>query len=51
MKRTYKTIKEHNAKSGNNARTWKYYEVSITLVKFHVIQHLRSYSSKCNLTV
>ncbi|CAL1681036.1 unnamed protein product [Lasius platythorax] len=27
MKRTYKTIKDHNAKSGNNKRTWKYYEI------------------------
>ena len=31
-KRTYKTIKNHNAKSGNNTRTWKYYEISTTLV-------------------
>lgn len=27
MKRTYKTIKDHNSKSGNNTRAWKYYEV------------------------
>lgn len=32
MKRTYKTIKDHNAKSGNNKRTWQYYEVSVTLI-------------------
>lgn len=31
MKRTYKTIKDHNSRSGNNKRTWKYYDVSITL--------------------
>ncbi|XP_024880802.1 uncharacterized protein LOC112460385 isoform X1 [Temnothorax curvispinosus] len=26
MKRTYKTIKDHNLRSGNNKRTWKYYD-------------------------
>lgn len=35
MKRTYKTIKDHNSKSGNNNRTWKYYEVSITLINLY----------------
>lgn len=28
MKCTYKTVKDHNNKSGNNTRNWKYYEVS-----------------------
>ncbi|EFN83038.1 hypothetical protein EAI_16722, partial [Harpegnathos saltator] len=27
IKRTYKSIKDHNAKSGNNLRTWPYMEV------------------------
>ncbi|XP_032678532.1 uncharacterized protein LOC116847545 [Odontomachus brunneus] len=27
MKRTYKGIKDHNNKSGNNKRTWRYYEI------------------------
>ncbi|XP_025158427.1 uncharacterized protein LOC112589437 isoform X2 [Harpegnathos saltator] len=29
MKRTYKSIKDHNSKSGNNLRTWPYMEVII----------------------
>ncbi|XP_018301773.1 uncharacterized protein [Mycetomoellerius zeteki] len=33
MKRTYKTIKDHNAKSGNNTRRWKYYEIMENLLK------------------
>ncbi|EFN87896.1 hypothetical protein EAI_13710 [Harpegnathos saltator] len=33
MKRTYKTIKDHNSKSGNNNRTWKYYEVMESLLR------------------
>lgn len=32
MKRTYKTIHDHNAKSGNNRRTWKYFTVSISCI-------------------
>lgn len=32
MKRTYKNIKDHNKKSGNNKRTWKYYNVSIRCI-------------------
>lgn len=27
LKKTYKTIKDHNNKSGNDRRTWLYYEV------------------------
>ncbi|XP_036143148.1 uncharacterized protein LOC105839115 isoform X3 [Monomorium pharaonis] len=27
MKRTYKTIKDHNKKSGNDKRSWQYYDV------------------------
>jgi len=27
MKRTYKSIKDHNAKSGNNPRAWSYMEI------------------------
>ncbi|XP_029662397.1 uncharacterized protein LOC115235014 [Formica exsecta] len=27
MKRTYKAVKDHNGKSGNNKRTWQYFEV------------------------
>lgn len=29
MKRTYKAVKDHNGKSGNNKRTWQYFEASI----------------------
>lgn len=29
MKRTYKAIKDHNNKSGNNTRRWEYFDVSI----------------------
>jgi len=28
LKNTYKNIKDHNAKSGNSRRTWRYFEVS-----------------------
>ncbi|KYN02969.1 hypothetical protein ALC62_06196 [Cyphomyrmex costatus] len=28
MKNTYKSIKDHNAKSGNNTRRWQYFDVS-----------------------
>lgn len=28
LKNTYKNIKDHNAKSGNSRRTWKYLDVS-----------------------
>lgn len=51
MKRTYKTIKDHNAKSGNNTRTWKYYEVSITLVNFYFIQFFHSYTLTTRNTI
>ncbi|XP_011704875.1 PREDICTED: uncharacterized protein LOC105460129, partial [Wasmannia auropunctata] len=27
MKRTYKVVKDHNGRSGNNRRTWKYLEI------------------------
>jgi len=29
LKKTYKNIKDHNSKSGNNRRTWPYFEVSL----------------------
>lgn len=29
MKRTYKSIKDHNNRSGNNAKRWEYFDVSI----------------------
>jgi len=29
MKRTYKAVKNHNGNSGNDKRSWKYFEVSI----------------------
>lgn len=29
MKRTYKSVKDYNNKSGNNRRTWPYLEVSV----------------------
>jgi hypothetical protein len=32
MKRTYKAIKDHNAKSGNGPRTWPYLEVMESLL-------------------
>ncbi|XP_025159375.1 uncharacterized protein LOC112589612 isoform X2 [Harpegnathos saltator] len=32
MKRTYKSIKDHNSKSGNNLRTWPYMEVMESLL-------------------
>lgn len=27
LKKTYKSIKDHNAKSGNDKRTWPYFDV------------------------
>lgn len=32
MKRTYKAIKDHNAKTGNNSRTWPYMEIMESLL-------------------
>ncbi|XP_077273535.1 uncharacterized protein LOC143903619 isoform X3 [Temnothorax americanus] len=32
MKRTYKNVKDNNNKSGNNKRTWKYYDVMENLL-------------------
>ncbi|XP_077277310.1 uncharacterized protein LOC143905644 isoform X4 [Temnothorax americanus] len=32
MKRTYKTVKDHNGRSGNNKRTWKYYDAMESLL-------------------
>lgn len=29
MKRTYKSIKDHNNKSGNNTKKWEYFDVNI----------------------
>lgn len=29
MKRTYKTVRDHNRKSGSDKRSWKYLEVSM----------------------
>jgi len=29
MKRTYKSIKDHNNQSGNDTRKWEYFEVNI----------------------
>jgi len=28
MKRTYKSIKDHNKKSGNNTKQWEYFDVN-----------------------
>jgi len=28
LKNIYKSVKDHNAKSGNNTRTWRYFDVS-----------------------
>lgn len=30
MKRTYKNIKDHNNRSGNDKRKWEYFDVSIS---------------------
>lgn len=32
LKKTYKKIKDHNAKSGNSRRTWPYFEVCIFII-------------------
>ncbi|XP_071652596.1 uncharacterized protein [Temnothorax longispinosus] len=32
MKRTYKSIKDHNNKSGNDKRSWKYFELMDNLL-------------------
>lgn len=45
MKRTYKTIKDHNSKSGNNKRTWKYYEVSIISITLYLTFILFNFST------
>lgn len=28
LKNTYKSVKDHNSKSGNSTRSWKYFHVS-----------------------
>ncbi|EFN75331.1 hypothetical protein EAI_03958 [Harpegnathos saltator] len=33
MKRTYKGVKDHNKKSGNNKRTWPYFEIMDSLLE------------------
>lgn len=33
MKRTHKKIHDHNAQSGNNRKTWKYFTVSISYIE------------------
>ncbi|KYN10149.1 hypothetical protein ALC57_17725 [Trachymyrmex cornetzi] len=32
LKKTYKSIKNHNNKSGNNRRTWHHFEVLKTII-------------------
>ncbi|XP_032682070.1 uncharacterized protein LOC116849238 [Odontomachus brunneus] len=32
MKRTYKVVEDHNGKSGNNKRTWPYYDIMESLL-------------------
>lgn len=32
LKKTYKSIKDHNAKSGNSRRTWPYFDVCIFII-------------------
>lgn len=34
LKNTYKSVKDHNAKSGNNHRRWKYFDVSIKYILY-----------------
>ncbi|EFN88754.1 hypothetical protein EAI_09455 [Harpegnathos saltator] len=51
MKRTYKSIKDHNSKSGNNLRTWPYMEVMESLLGERPIMSspaIASSSSMCS---
>ncbi|XP_025161330.1 hybrid signal transduction histidine kinase M-like isoform X2 [Harpegnathos saltator] len=51
MKRTYKSIKDHNSKSGNNLRTWPYMEVMESLLSerpFMSPPAIASSSSMCS---
>lgn len=34
LKKTYKSIKDHNSKSGNDRRTWQFFEVCINSLIF-----------------
>lgn len=36
MKRTYKTILDHNKKSGNNRKEWEYFEVCNTHISIYI---------------
>lgn len=35
LKRTYKSVTDHNKKSGNNRRNWEYYEVYIINQRYY----------------
>ncbi|XP_036151312.1 uncharacterized protein LOC118648891 [Monomorium pharaonis] len=52
MKRTYKSIKDHNSKSGNNPRSWPYMEVMESLLgerPFMSPPAIASSSNTCHL--
>lgn len=36
LKKTYKSVKDHNSKSGNDRRTWLFYEVKTISICFYI---------------
>lgn len=37
LKKTYKSTKDHNNKSGNNRKTWQFYDVSTNIL--HLLEY------------
>jgi len=51
LKNTYKNVKDHNAKSGNNTRTWRYFNVSrlnIFYTKYYFFIETYNISYNCS---
>jgi len=41
LKRTYKSVTDHNKKSGNSRKHWEYYEVCLLIRNLKIIELLR----------
>jgi len=48
MKRTYKSIKDHNKKSENSARKWEYFDVNIS---FFLCQYFYTKAGKTDFYI
>lgn len=43
LKRTYKSVTDHNKKSGNNRRKWEYYEVLLIRSTINLYQFIYNF--------